>query len=105
MVLVDSGCDDYFGLPETKIGYDEKMLMLVSEEKGPKPLVINAAGHRWKGLAAGADHEDATFVLPFKSHLTPRANNEDDTLLNTYQRASSGSHEIILHNKTFKMKK
>ncbi|WP_315815115.1 hypothetical protein [Paraflavitalea speifideaquila] len=60
---------------------------------------------RGKGLAAGADHEDAAFVLPFKGRLAPRANNEDGTLLNADQRASSGSHEIILHNKTFKNEK
>ena len=79
--------------------------LLESEEKGPEPLVINAAGHPGKGLAAGADHEDAAFVLPLKGRLPGRANNENYTLLDAYQRASSGSHEIILHNKTFKNEK
>jgi hypothetical protein len=74
-------------------------------EKGPKPLLIDAAGHRRKGLAANADHEDAALVLPFKSRLTGRANNEDGTLLNAHQGAGSGSHEVILHNKTFKNEK
>ncbi len=81
------------------------MVVLGFKEKGPKPLLIDTAGHWWKGLTAGADHEDAALILPFKSRLPGGANNEDDTLLDAYQRASSGSHEIILHNKTFKMKK
>ncbi len=80
-------------------------MVVLGFKKGPKPLLIDAAGHRGKSLTAGADHEDATLVLPFKSRLPGGANNKDDTLLDAYQRASSGSHEIILHNKTFKMKK
>jgi hypothetical protein len=76
-----------------------------SKEKGPEPLLIDAAGDPGKGLTTGADHEDAAFVLPFKGRLAPRAHHEDGTLLNPYQRPSNGSHEIILHNKTFKNEK
>lgn len=80
-----------------------------ANEKGPEPLLIDTAGDPGKGMAAGADHEDAAFVLPFKNRLAERAHHEDGTLLNpdSYrdQRASSGSDEIILHNKTFKNEK
>ncbi|AXY75392.1 hypothetical protein D3H65_15980 [Paraflavitalea soli] len=78
---------------------------LVSTKKGPEPLMINLAGSLRQGLPAGADHEDAAFVLPLKGRLTGGANNENNALLNAYQRATSGSDEIILHNKTFKNEK
>lgn len=64
----------------------ENQLIVFSEvavveiEKGPEPLVIDAAGRLGKGLAARADHEDAAFVLPLKGGLAGRDYYEDGTL-------------------------
>jgi hypothetical protein len=89
-------------LAPAKVAWDGGGAMVSgSTKKGPEPLLIDATGDRRKGLPTGADHENAAPILPLKSRLTGRPNNEDDALLNTHQRASSGSHEIILHNKTF----
>ncbi len=100
---------DEDGKVKTVVVGDEGTVALMqvsgSKGKGPEPLLIDKARHPGQGLTGGADHEDAAFVLALKSGLAPRANNEDDTLLNTHHRAGSGSHEIILYNKTFKNEK
>ncbi|AXY74411.1 hypothetical protein D3H65_10675 [Paraflavitalea soli] len=93
------------GNEASRLEGNEVEMMVTEIEKGPKPLVIDAAGHGRQGLAAGADHEDAAFVLPFKGRLPRRAHNENGALLNAHHRAGSGSDEVILHNKTIKNEK
>jgi|GEM_PF-446884 len=75
-----------------------------STKKGPEPLLKDKAGNWTQGLTPITGHEDAAPILPLKSRLPGRANNEDNALFNPDsnrdQGASSGSYEIILHNKT-----